>query len=50
MKGQLLKTGTLEELKQSAAAEDGKLPASMEELFMRYYKKSEARPEGRSGA
>jgi ABC-2 type transport system ATP-binding protein len=42
MKGQLLKTGTLDELKQSAAAEDGKLPASMEELFMRYYKVSEA--------
>ncbi|MCL2031166.1 MAG: AAA family ATPase, partial [Oscillospiraceae bacterium] len=42
MKGRLLKTGTLEELKQSAAAEDGKLPATMEELFMRYYKVSEA--------
>jgi ABC-2 type transport system ATP-binding protein len=38
MKGKLLKTGTLDELKQSAAADDGKLPASMEELFMRYYK------------
>ncbi|MCL2004352.1 MAG: ABC transporter ATP-binding protein [Oscillospiraceae bacterium] len=42
MKGRLLKTGTLDELKQSAAAEDGKLPATMEELFMRYYKVSEA--------
>jgi len=38
MKGNLIKTGTLEELKQAAAADDGKLPASMEELFMRYYK------------
>jgi ABC-2 type transport system ATP-binding protein len=38
MKGQLLKTGTLDELKQAAAAEDGKLPSSMEELFMRYYR------------
>jgi ABC-2 type transport system ATP-binding protein len=37
MKGKLLKTGTLEELKQSAAAEDGSPPNSMEELFMRYY-------------
>ena len=41
MKGRLLKTGTLDELKQSAAAEDGKLPEKMEELFMRYYKASE---------
>jgi ABC-2 type transport system ATP-binding protein len=40
MKGKLLKTGTLGELKQSAAAEDGRLPATMEELFMRYYKAS----------
>jgi ABC-2 type transport system ATP-binding protein len=38
MRGRLLKTGTLDELKQSAAAEDGKLPGTMEELFMRYYK------------
>jgi ABC-2 type transport system ATP-binding protein len=42
MRGQLLKTGTLEELKANAAADDGKLPDSMEELFMRYYKVSEA--------
>jgi hypothetical protein len=42
MKGRLLKTGTLDGLKQAAAAEDGHLPASMEELFMRYYKVSEA--------
>ena len=41
MKGNLIQTGTLDELKKSAAAEDGKLPASMEELFMRYYKASE---------
>ena len=42
MKGKLLKTGTLDELKQSAAAQDDRLPATMEELFMRYYKASEA--------
>jgi ABC-2 type transport system ATP-binding protein len=42
MRGKLLKTGTLEQLKQAAAAEDGKLPATMEALFMRYYKASEA--------
>jgi ABC-2 type transport system ATP-binding protein len=42
MRGQLLKTGTLEELKANAAAAGGKLPDSMEELFMRYYKVSEA--------
>jgi ABC-type multidrug transport system ATPase subunit len=43
MKGCLLKTGTLDELKQHAAAseKDGKLPDTMEELFMRYYKSSE---------
>jgi ABC-type multidrug transport system ATPase subunit len=38
MKGKLLKTGTLNELKQAAAAEDGHLPSTMEELFMRYYR------------
>ena len=38
LKGKLIQTGTLDELKQSAAAADGALPASMEELFMRYYK------------
>gem|GEM_PF-4154960 len=41
MKGKLIKTGTLDELKQNAADSDGKLPESMEELFMRYYKYSE---------
>jgi len=41
MKGKLVKTGTLDELKQSAASSDGKLPATMEELFMRYYRDSE---------
>ncbi|MCL2078409.1 MAG: ABC transporter ATP-binding protein [Oscillospiraceae bacterium] len=42
MKGKLMQVGTLDELKQKAAAEDGKLPDSMEDLFMRYYKVSEA--------
>jgi ABC-type multidrug transport system ATPase subunit len=42
MKGKLIQTGTLDELKQSAAAADGKIPSTMEELFMRYYKASEA--------
>jgi ABC-2 type transport system ATP-binding protein len=41
MKGKLLRTGTLDELKQSAADSDGVPPNSMEELFMRYYKNSE---------
>jgi ABC-2 type transport system ATP-binding protein len=41
MKGKVIQTGTLDELRQSAACEDGKLPDSMEELFMRYYKVSE---------
>jgi ABC-2 type transport system ATP-binding protein len=41
MKGNIIKTGTLEELKQSAACADGKLPDTMEELFMRYYKVAE---------
>ncbi|MCL1832531.1 MAG: ABC transporter ATP-binding protein [Oscillospiraceae bacterium] len=41
MKGKLIKTGTLDELKQNAADSDNKLPDSMEELFMRYYKNSE---------
>jgi len=45
MKGKLLKTGTLDELKQSAAAQDGRLPATMEELFMRYYKASDSASE-----
>ncbi|MCL1904016.1 MAG: ABC transporter ATP-binding protein [Oscillospiraceae bacterium] len=40
MKGKLIKTGTLDELKQSAADSDGKLPDSMETLFMRYYSSS----------
>ena len=41
MKGRLIKTGTLSELKQSAVDSGGNLPNSMEELFMRYYKDSE---------
>ncbi|MCL2697951.1 MAG: ABC transporter ATP-binding protein [Oscillospiraceae bacterium] len=41
MKGNVIKTGTLDELKESAACADGRLPDSMEELFMRYYKVSE---------
>jgi ABC-2 type transport system ATP-binding protein len=41
MKGSIIKTGTLDELKESAASDDGKLPDTMEELFMRYYKVSE---------
>ncbi|MCL1808076.1 MAG: ABC transporter ATP-binding protein [Oscillospiraceae bacterium] len=38
MKGKVLQTGTLDQLKQNAAAADGVLPSTMEELFMRYYK------------
>ncbi|MCL2634515.1 MAG: ABC transporter ATP-binding protein [Oscillospiraceae bacterium] len=41
MKGKLIKTGTLEELKQGVAAGTGTVPGTMEELFMRYYKESE---------
>jgi ABC-2 type transport system ATP-binding protein len=39
MKGRLIKTGTLDELKQDVAGESGagSVPDSMEELFMRYY-------------
>lgn len=42
LKGKLIQTGTLDELKQAAAGSDGVHPKTMEELFMRYYKANEA--------
>lgn len=38
LKGKLIRTGTLDELKAAAADADGAHPKTMEELFMRYYK------------
>ncbi|MCL2754257.1 MAG: ABC transporter ATP-binding protein [Oscillospiraceae bacterium] len=46
MKGNLMKTGTLDELKGAAATADGKLPSNMEELFMRYYVNSGQNDKG----